>query len=352
MVDIRSTFKIGVASEVTDITSANLVSFPVNPASFNERISRTITSATQASFDGAWWSYANMGMNERSIIMTATITGTNSESDLDDLKEVCFNPNMKKLYIYGTTTGDSRYFYVQTIAFVINRSTSAPVQTIDVNMEFIAYDPCYYNDTEYTEAIDITAVTSVSVLTTSVSLTGKMGTADSFINMEIVSNGTAVVDNFSLADVDFSSASTTYTKPANQGDGFTDAVDADAYTGIGLSNINSGSGLATGTTFYISAPDRNENIRQGPLIDANPRETFYTFGAVQPMASRYGSTLPYTAQGATGGEFNTTNQTKLVRFRVENNAASQTVSYKLGGSGVGAGANKVTVTLKWKKRFW
>ena len=40
MVELRSQFKMGLAADVTDITSGNLQDFVVNPSSFNTKITR------------------------------------------------------------------------------------------------------------------------------------------------------------------------------------------------------------------------------------------------------------------------------------------------------------------------
>ena len=147
MAELRSTFKIGLASQVADITSGNLISFPINPSQFNEKLQQLTKPLTVDTFDLPW-AMTHYGYMSRNVIMAGTISGTNAESDLDDLKEMCLRPELKKLYVFGTTTGDSRYLIGQVVGFTANRSVTSPLKTIDFNIEFEAFDPCYYNDTE------------------------------------------------------------------------------------------------------------------------------------------------------------------------------------------------------------
>ncbi|MEK9740707.1 MAG: hypothetical protein VW262_05915 [Flavobacteriaceae bacterium] len=350
MVELRSQFKMGLAADVADITSGNLQTFVVNPSSFNTKITRTNVGGELPSYEGGYGQRINYGMNGREVGFLITFSGTNAETDFDTFKELAFHPDMKKLYIFGTSTSDSRYLIGQVYDIQENRTTSAPVKTIDVQVAFIAYDPCYYNDTEYTETITLTS--AQTTVTQSVSLSGKMGNADSYFQIEVQPQGTAEVSKWSIADVDLSGVSAALRRDTYAGDGYNQTVDGKRACGVGFDGINP---VADSTdSFYAGSIDLilDTNVRQFAIYTASPQETAYDSGYLRLQAGRTGTTLPYNKAGFSSNEWNINESGSwLPKFRIENEAGSQTISLKADGT-IGASPNDVDVILTWKKRYW
>jgi len=341
MAELRSTFKIGVASQVADITSANLISFPINPSQFNEKLQQLVNPLVAETFDLPW-ANTHYGYLSRNVVMAGTISGTNAETDLDDLKEMCMRPDLKKLYVFGTTTGDSRYLTGQVVGFTANRSVVSPVKTIDFNIEFEAFDPCYYNDTEYTHTFDIIAADTVS--TTAITLTSQMGNTDSYPEIEIDPQASASVDDVSLADVDVSGYSAAAQAASSTKDAFTSSVDNNSYHGCAITGFDP----AFTASDVLTLLPFSANDRQYTPLNSTPNTNIYSYGQIYSYGVRLNAEPIYSTNISSAQKFGISGMYPL-RLRLEE-GASQTWSAKAGGTLTGT--NKITVNLTWKKRFW
>lgn len=342
MAELRSTFKIGLASQVADITSGNLISFPINPSQFNEKLQQLTKPLTVDTFDLPW-AMTHYGYMSRNVIMAGTISGTNAESDLDDLKEMCLRPELKKLYVFGTTTGDSRYLIGQVVGFTANRSVTSPVKTIDFNIEFEAFDPCYYNDTEYTHSFDITAADTVT--TSAITLTSNMGNTDSYPEILIDPQASASVNDVSLADVDVSGYSATAQAASNTDDAFTSSVDNVSYSGCSVTGFSP----AFTATDTLTLLPFNANDRGYTPVNAIPSISIWNYGFIYSYGLQLNSEPIYNSAIDSTSQNYAITSSKPLRLRLEE-GSSQTWSAKAGGTLTAT--NKITVTLTWKKRFW
>jgi len=293
MAELRSQFKIGLAAECADITSGNLITLSVNPSSYNTQLLRTNAGAVNPAQDGGFQTYANWGWQGREVGFLITFSGANAESDYDTFKETALHPDLKKLYVFGTSTSDSRYLIGQVYSIQETRSTTAPVKTIDAQVAFLAFDPCYYNDTEYTETLTLTADQSTS--TTSVSLSGKMGTADSFFQVEVDPQGTADVSAFSIADGDLSGLTAGQRTDTTPGDAYNSAVDGQRLCSFGISGINPVANASN--NFFVGSIDETLSTltREFALVTSNPKITGYDGAFIKAIAGKRGTTNPYTS---------------------------------------------------------